>query len=76
MKISGSGSESGFGFISQMHGSADPDPDPHQNVIDQQHWRLVTFFFLTLINMAPVQGLKSMASLLKSGHVRIRHLSE
>jgi hypothetical protein len=23
---------SGSGTISQMHGSADPDPDPHQNV--------------------------------------------
>jgi hypothetical protein len=29
-KIAGSGS------ISQRHGSA--DPDPHQNVIDPQHW--------------------------------------
>ncbi len=28
MKIEGSGS------ISQRHGSADPDPDPHQNVMD------------------------------------------
>ncbi len=32
MKIEGSGS------ISQRHGSADPDPDPHQNVIDPEHW--------------------------------------
>jgi hypothetical protein len=32
MKIKGSGS------ISQWHGSADPDPDPHQNVMDPQHW--------------------------------------
>jgi hypothetical protein len=31
-KITGSGS------ISQMHGSADPDPDPPQNVMDPQHW--------------------------------------
>jgi hypothetical protein len=30
----------GSGFISQMPGSADPDPDPHQNVMDPQH-RLV-----------------------------------
>jgi hypothetical protein len=29
-KIAGSGS------ISQMHGSA--DPDPHQNVMDPEHW--------------------------------------
>jgi hypothetical protein len=34
MKLAGSGSESGS--ISQSHGSA--DPDPHQNVMDPQHW--------------------------------------
>ncbi len=34
MKIERSGS----GSISQRHGSADPDPDPHQNVMDPQHW--------------------------------------
>jgi hypothetical protein len=31
-KIAGSGS------ISQRHGSADPDPDPPQNVMDPEHW--------------------------------------
>jgi hypothetical protein len=31
-KIAGSGS------ISPRHGSADPDPDPPQNVMDPQHW--------------------------------------
>jgi len=31
MKIEGSGS------IRQRHGSADPDPDPHQNVMDPEH---------------------------------------
>jgi hypothetical protein len=36
MKIEGSASESGSGSISQRHGSA--DPDPHQNVMDSQHW--------------------------------------
>jgi hypothetical protein len=36
-KIAGSGCRSGSGSISQRHGSADPDPDPHQNVIDPQH---------------------------------------
>ena len=35
MKIAGSGS------ISQRHGSADPDPDPPQNVMDPQHWQYV-----------------------------------
>ncbi len=28
----------GYGSISQRHGSADPDPDPHQNVMDPEHW--------------------------------------
>jgi hypothetical protein len=32
MKIAGSGS------TVQRHGSADPDPDPHQNGMDPQHW--------------------------------------
>ncbi len=27
----------GSGSINQRHGSADPDPDPHQNVMDPQH---------------------------------------
>jgi hypothetical protein len=31
MKISGSGS------VGQRHGSADPDPDPRQKVMDPQH---------------------------------------
>jgi hypothetical protein len=35
-KIAGSGYASGS--ISQRHGSADPDPDPLQNVMDPQHW--------------------------------------
>jgi hypothetical protein len=36
------GSESGSESISQMHGSAELDPDPPQNVMDPQHWfRLV-----------------------------------
>jgi hypothetical protein len=34
-KIAGSGS----GSISQRHGSADPNPDLHQNVMDQEHWK-------------------------------------
>jgi hypothetical protein len=33
----------GSGSISQSHASADPDldPDPHQNVMDPQHWFLL-----------------------------------
>jgi hypothetical protein len=26
------------GSITRRHGSTDPDPDPHQNVMDPQHW--------------------------------------
>jgi hypothetical protein len=37
MKIAGS--ESGSVSISQRHGSA--DPDPHQYVMDPQHWFIV-----------------------------------
>jgi hypothetical protein len=36
-KIAGSGSESESGSICQRHGSADLDPEPHQNVMDPQH---------------------------------------
>jgi hypothetical protein len=39
-KIAGSRSESESGAISQRHGSA--DPDPHQYVMDPQHWHLLT----------------------------------
>jgi hypothetical protein len=35
---SGVGSGSGAGFISQRYGFLDPDPDPHQNITDPQHW--------------------------------------
>jgi hypothetical protein len=34
-KTEGTGFRSGS--ICQRHGSADPDPDPHQNVMDTQH---------------------------------------
>jgi hypothetical protein len=36
-KIAGSGSATGYESISQGHGSAGPDPDPHQNVMDPEH---------------------------------------
>jgi hypothetical protein len=41
MKIEGSASGSGSksGSISKRHGSA--DPDPHQNVMDPEHWKKV-----------------------------------
>jgi hypothetical protein len=34
------------GSISQRHKSADPDPDPHQNVMDPQHWLVNILYFL------------------------------
>jgi hypothetical protein len=40
--------ESESGSISQMHGSADPDPDPHQNVTDPQH----CFFYVVRLEGA------------------------
>jgi hypothetical protein len=57
-KIAGSGSgcasglESGYGFITQRHGSADPVPDPHQNVMDPQH--CFNVFFLCIYSFTPV----------------------
>ncbi len=41
-KIAGSGS------ISQRQGSADLDPDPHQNVMDPQQWLLKKFIIIQL----------------------------
>jgi hypothetical protein len=41
-KIEGSGS----GSISQRHGSADPDLDPPQNVMDPQHCKKVKYFYM------------------------------
>ncbi len=38
IEVSGSASGSGSECIPQRHGSADLDPDPHQNVMDPQHW--------------------------------------
>jgi hypothetical protein len=35
----------GYGSISQRHGSADPDPDPHQNVMDLEHWYKYIFIY-------------------------------
>ncbi len=47
------------GSISQRHGSAYPDPDPHQNVMDPQHCHKGTKAFLkgrqpgSLVNFRP-----------------------
>jgi hypothetical protein len=38
---SGVGAGSGSGSISQRYRSGDPNPDPHQNVTDPQHWLLI-----------------------------------
>jgi hypothetical protein len=37
MKRVESGSAPGSGSLTQWYGSADPDPDPYQNVMDPQH---------------------------------------
>ncbi len=36
--VSGVGSGTGYGSITQRYGSGDPDPDPQQNVMDPKHW--------------------------------------
>ncbi len=33
----------GSGFISQRHRFADPDPDPHQNVMDPEHCCILVY---------------------------------
>jgi hypothetical protein len=45
-----SGSEFGSGSISQRHGSV--DPDPHQNVMEPQHW------FLSCTVLIPIREKK------------------
>jgi hypothetical protein len=40
MKIEGSVSASESGSISQRHGSADPDPEPLQNVMDPENCQI------------------------------------
>ncbi len=40
-KIAGSGY--GSESISQKHGYADPDPDPHENVMDPEHCLVKSF---------------------------------
>ncbi len=51
-KIAGSGSESGS--ISQRHGSADPNPDPPQNVMEPQHWwKRNDLFFKGFVGTVP-----------------------
>jgi hypothetical protein len=45
-KIAGSG----FGFISQRHRSVDPEPDPNQNVMDPQHWKIERKNFIYLLH--------------------------
>jgi hypothetical protein len=48
LKIAGSASGSESGSICQRHGSADPDPDPHQNGMDPQHCRKHLYFQLNV----------------------------
>jgi hypothetical protein len=37
LKVNDENRIEGSGSISQRHGSADPDPDPHQNVMHTEH---------------------------------------
>ncbi len=45
--------ECGSESISQRHESADPDLDPHQNVMDPQHWYQHCFTFHPLPHVEP-----------------------
>jgi hypothetical protein len=57
---SGVGSRVGSGSISQRYGSGDPDPDPHQNVTDPQHWCLYIYsIILRFLNSATPESLLS-----------------
>jgi hypothetical protein len=50
-KIAGSGS------ISQRYGSADPDPDPHQNVMEPELWshEMERLFWPGHLNLAQIR---------------------
>jgi hypothetical protein len=48
-------------IVSQKHGSADLDPDPHQNVMDPQHWKK-SHVSITLTDL----GLRSLTSAQRS----------
>ncbi len=65
-KIAGSGSRS----ISQMHGSADPDPDPHQNVMDPEHCFVDINLAIKLPNKT-ARCLLSLSLLPECGHVNL-----
>ncbi len=54
-KIAGSGSASWSesGWIGRRYGSADPDPDPPQNVMDPQH---CLKFIVSFLNLCPLAG--------------------
>jgi hypothetical protein len=57
----------GSGSISQRHGSAGPDPDPHQNVMDPQ--TLVVTMYLCLSSLAgDVDHNHDLASILLQFH--------
>jgi hypothetical protein len=64
MKIEGSGS------ISQRHGSADPDPDPHQNVMDLQQFYIV-FLFAAMRAAAKAVPAALLAATKYSGTLRL-----
>jgi hypothetical protein len=51
------GSASGSVSISQRHESADPDldPDPHRNVMDPQHWIILSVLQLKFTAISPLE---------------------
>ncbi len=53
-KIEGSGSASGT--ISQRHGS--PDPDPHQNIMDPEHWPVPVYYIVFSLHYSLMRTFK------------------
>jgi hypothetical protein len=65
-KIAGSGS----GSISQRHGSA--DPDPHQNVMDPEHWSFLALENkIRVVHMSWIDGVKVDRSIDRFGIIEI-----
>ncbi len=46
----------GYGSISQRHGSADLDPDPHSNIIDPEHCLFYFIILFTSLLIWPFQS--------------------
>jgi hypothetical protein len=57
IKREGPGSAYGSGSIIKRHGSANPDPDPHQNVMDPELWFLAVFRSRDILGTDPASNI-------------------